>query len=132
MKALAWFVGALVSASCVTAAAQAEPYSGAADFQTYCSACHGGGGKGDGSIAKSLKKHPPDLTQLASRSKGVFPDDTVFKSIDSRQPGSAHADSDMPAWGDVFAKSSESPGADNAAQRIHTLVAYVKTLQTTP
>ena len=123
--------GVLLLASSVAGAAvltQPPPYSGHADYQVYCSSCHGTGGKGDGSIAKSLKKHPPDLTQLAKLNNGVFPDARVLKNVDSRLPGSAH-DSDMPAWGDVFAKSADSPGADNAAARIRTLVDYLGTLQ---
>lgn len=116
----------------VPAHAQSQSYSGSGDYQVYCAPCHGTSGKGDGSIAKSLKKHPPDLTLLAKLNKGVFPEEKVFKDVESRQPGSAHGDSDMPAWGDVFAKSSESQGVDNAALRIRTLVTYLKTLQAKP
>ena len=91
--------------------------------------CHGAEGRGDGVIAKSLKKRPADLTQLTKRNNGVFPEERVFKTIDGRQPGGAHSDSDMPVWGDVFAKSSESAGAENVAARIETLVRYLQTLQ---
>jgi len=133
MRCLAWLVGALIGASVggsfVTAGAQSEPYSGGGDYQVYCSSCHGTSGKGDGSIAKSLKKHPSDLTQLAKLNNGVFPGDKVFKTVDGRTPGSAHSDSDMPSWGDVFAKSTESQGTENAAMRIRTLVKYLETLQ---
>ena len=137
MRGLAWLVGALIGASVggsvvtagVTAGAQSEPYSGGADYQVYCSSCHGASGKGDGSIAKSLKKHPADLTQLAKLNNGVFPGDKVYNTVDGRASGSRHSDSDMPAWGDVFAKSSESQGAENAALRIRTLVKYLGTLQ---
>lgn len=129
MKGLAWLVGALIGASVATAGAQSEPYSGGGDYQVYCGSCHGASGKGDGSIAKSLKKHPTDLTQLTKLNNGVFPSDKVSKTVDGRTPGSGHGDSDMPAWGDVFAKSSESPGAENATMRIRTLVKYLETLQ---
>jgi mono/diheme cytochrome c family protein len=130
-------VSALIGASVVTsvvtvgvtAGAQAEPYSGVGDYQVYCSACHGASGKGDGSIAKSLKSRPADLTQLAKLNNGVFPQDKVYKTVDGRTPGSAHKDSDMPTWGDVFAKSSESQGAENTALRLRSLVRYLETLQ---
>ena len=123
------FIGALVvTTAVVSAGPQSEPYSGGGDYQVYCSACHGAGGKGDGSIAKSLKKIPSDLTQLSKQNTGVFPIDKVFKTIEGHGPGSAH-DSDMPAWGDVFAKSSESQGSEKAAMRIRTLVKYLETLQ---
>ena len=121
-------IGASVAGSVVTVGAQSEPYSGGADYQVYCSSCHGASGKGDGSIAKSLKKSPSNLTQLSKQNAGVFPGDKVFKTIDGHGSGSAH-DADMPAWGEVFAKSSESQGSENAAMRIRTLVKYLETLQ---
>jgi mono/diheme cytochrome c family protein len=121
----------VVASALVTtdARAQPQPYSGAGDYQVYCASCHGASAKGDGSIAKTLKKRPPDLTQLSKLNAGVFPEDRVSKTVDGRQPGSAHTNSDMPVWGDVFAKSSESAGAENVAARIETLVKYLRTLQ---
>ena len=94
----------------------------------YCSSCHGAEARGDGALAKSLKVRPADLTQLARRNDGVFPADKVFQIIDGRK-GVAHNNSDMPAWGDVFGKASESAGAANTAARIDTLVKYLETLQ---
>jgi mono/diheme cytochrome c family protein len=122
----------IVAASAlVTTDARAQPqrYSGAGDYQVFCASCHGASAKGDGSIAKSLKKRPPDLTQLSKLNDGVFPEDRVLRTVDGRRPVSAHTNSDMPAWGEVFAKSSESAGAENTAARIDTLVKYLQTLQ---
>src|SRR5476649_1065021 len=123
----------VVASALVTAGAQAQvqsqPYSGSADYQAYCASCHGAGARGDGTLAKSLKKRPADLTQLTRRNSGVFPEEKVFKTVDGRTPGSAHTDSDMPAWGDVFAKSIESAGSDNTAARIGILVKYLETIQ---
>jgi hypothetical protein len=113
----------------LTAGARAQPYSGSGDYQVYCLSCHGTEGRGDGMIAKSLKKRPADLTLIAQRNGGVFPDAKVFKTIDGRQPGNAHNATDMPAWGEVLAKSSVSVGAENAAARINALVKYLETLQ---
>ena len=127
------FLTAVVGATAVSlvvvgAQVQLQPYSGSADYQAYCSACHGPEARGDGSIAKSLKKRPADLTQMTKRNSGVFPDEKVFKTVDGRG-GSAHSDSDMPSWGEVFAKSSESAGAEKSAARIDALVKYLQTLQ---
>src|SRR5436190_14115672 len=97
-------------------------YSGHNDFQVYCASCHGTAAKGDGVIARSLAKRPPDLTKLSVRNNGVFPDERVGKTIDGRGPGSGHSTPDMPAWADVFAKSQESAGAEAATARIATLV----------
>lgn len=120
----------VVTFAAVTVAAQTPTarYSGNDDFHVYCSSCHGGEARGDGMIAKSLKKRPADLTQLSRRNGGVFPDDKVFKIIDGRK-GGAHTDSDMPAWGEVFAKASESASDETAAERIEILVRYLETLQ---
>lgn len=114
----------------VTALAQVQtqPYSGNGDYQVYCSSCHGTEGKGDGVIAKSLKQRPSDLTQLAKRNNGLFPEKKVFEAIDGRKV-TAHGDPDMPAWAEVFAKSRDSAGAENAAARIDVLVQYLQTLQ---
>jgi mono/diheme cytochrome c family protein len=99
------------------------------DFQSYCASCHGERGKGDGPIARSLKKRPADLTQLAKRSGGTFPRDMVFRTIDGRKPVAGHGGPDMPIWGEALAKSSRS--ADDAAvkARIEALVAYLETIQ---
>jgi mono/diheme cytochrome c family protein len=120
-----------VASSVLVAAESAarDTYSGSADFQTYCAPCHGTAAKGDGAIAKSIPKPPPDLTQLTKKNNDVFPDDKVFKTIDGRTPGASHPGADMPMWGDVFAKSSESTGPEAAAARIRALVDYLATLQ---
>jgi mono/diheme cytochrome c family protein len=130
MRAWATASAAVIVVSVFGAAgARAQPYSGSGDYQVYCVSCHGAEGHGDGMIAKSLKKPPADLTQIARRNGGVFPDDEVFKAIDGRQAGNAHRATDMPAWGEVLAKSSGSVGAENTAARIDALVKYLQTLQ---
>ena len=122
-------VAAMMLSALGTAGARAQPYDGRGDFQVYCVSCHGAEGRGDGLNAKSLKKRPADLTQIAQRNGGVFPGDKVFKAIDGRQAGSAHSAADMPAWGEVLAKSSGSSGAADTAARIDALVKYLQGLQ---
>jgi mono/diheme cytochrome c family protein len=119
----------VATSALVTVRAQvSHPYSGSGDYQVYCSSCHGAEARGDGMIAKSLKKRPADLTQLSKHNSGVFPEEKVYKTIDGRK-GSAHSDSDMPVWGEVFAKAIESASPENTALRIDTLVKYIETLQ---
>ena len=55
--------------------------SGAADFTTFCSACHGAGGAADGAAAAGLKQAPADLTRLSARNGGVFPGTAVMGKI---------------------------------------------------
>jgi hypothetical protein len=111
---------------------QSSSYSGRNDYQTFCSSCHGDSARGDGPFAKSLKKSPADLTQLANRNGGVFPTANILKIVDGSQPVDAHIDPAMPKWGEVFAKSRESEGRENAAARIRTLVTYLETIQAKP
>jgi len=56
----------------------------------------------------------------------------VFKMIEGRSPGASHRAPDMPVWGDVFAKATESAGPDAAAARITALVKYLEMIQEKP
>jgi hypothetical protein len=109
-----------------------QTFGGGNDFRVYCSSCHGASGKGDGPIASSLRRRPADLTQLTKQNDGTFPADRVFKSIDGRIPVPGHGGPDMPVWGDVFAASRESQGAENVKARIESLVKYLETIQDKP
>ena len=71
---------------------------GALFFAETCAACHGADAKGDGPASAGLDPRPADLTRIAARNGGAFPDDWVMSTIngfhrDSR-PGTA-----MPAFG---------------------------------
>ena len=55
--------------------------SGAEDFATFCSACHGAGGKGDGDAAAVLDRKPADLPGLSARNGGAFPGTRVMAKI---------------------------------------------------
>ena len=106
-----------------------SPGSGKEMFTTYCSVCHGPDAKGAGPAAGALKTPPADLTQLAARNGGTFPELRVVGAIfgDAGRP-SAHGSQQMPVWGPVF----RSLGRDNGAappMRVANLTAYVKTLQ---
>ena len=127
IAAAALVIGASTLVSLKAQTSTPLPYSGEGDYQVFCSSCHGTTGKGDGVLANSLKKHPPDLTRLAGRNGGVFPQERVVKVVDGRHSG--HGDSDMPAWAEVLAKSTESLGEQNATARIKLLVEYLQTLQ---
>jgi mono/diheme cytochrome c family protein len=81
---------------------------GAQVFRTYCASCHGVRGTGDGPVAIAMKKPPPDLTRIAVRNRGVFPDERVRQIIQGRGPA-AHGERTMPVWGDVFARKVAGP-----------------------
>jgi mono/diheme cytochrome c family protein len=100
--------------------------SGRDMFKAYCATCHGAGGKGDGPAASALKKSPADLTQLARKHDGRFPDayvTTKLKSMD--EP--AHGSKDMPVWGPLL--SSVSRDGAEAQLRVANLVQYISAMQ---
>lgn len=76
MRLLA-MTASLLLAACV---AQERP-TGAEDFASYCAACHGVSGRGDGPLAAELEKRPADLTRLARRNGGAFPTTKVMAKI---------------------------------------------------
>ena len=94
-------------------------------FDTYCAVCHGKEGKGNGPAAGSLTKVPADLTKLAARNGGKFPEVKVRRYIEGLDEVSAHGSRDMPMWGDLF----KSLNRDTAAIRIEALAQYLKAMQ---
>lgn len=108
---------------------------GRADFLTYCAACHGVGGKGDGTVAEFLTITAVDLTQLRKKNAGLFPRERMTEVIDGRLEVKVHGPRDMPVWGDWFSREAASSGARKGAQeeivreRINALVGYIETIQ---
>ena len=76
---LALIASLIPLAACLKAEEEKTP-TGAEDFATYCSACHGDGGGGDGPMADTLDKRPADLTQLAG-ADGKIPMARVMSKI---------------------------------------------------
>jgi len=71
-------------------------------FDTYCAVCHGKDGTGTGPAAKSLTKAPADLTKIAARNGGTFPEVHVKRYIEGLDEVAAHGTRDMPMWGGLF------------------------------
>jgi mono/diheme cytochrome c family protein len=102
--------------------------SGAEMYASYCAACHGKEGKGNGPAAPALKVPPPDLTTLTRRNGGKFPGILVAHTIAGEGNLSAHGSKDMPVWGPVFRALSRG---DQAIVQMRTtnLTKYVESLQ---
>lgn len=100
---------------------------GAKMFKRYCAVCHGAGGRGDGPVAAALKQAPPDLTTLAKRHDGKFPDDFVTNVLRNGVKAPAHGDVKMPVWGPLFSRTDSDPVVVD--MRISNLTSYVKSLQ---
>lgn len=102
-------------------------------YERHCQLCHGLRGLGDGEFAPELRVPPADLTTIALRRKGVFPDTEVRDIIDGRRRVRGHGPDNMPIWGNVFGRNAEA-GAENEAvarDRITSLVDYLKSIQKT-
>jgi mono/diheme cytochrome c family protein len=109
----------------------AEGEQGRTDYLRYCGSCHGVEGKGDGTVSRSLKLKPADLTQLQKKNKGVFPLEKVMATIDGKTRIEAHGESKMPVWGEIFEKeatSQKDPSAASAA-KVKVIAEYVSTIQ---
>jgi mono/diheme cytochrome c family protein len=105
-----------------------SPTSGKEMFENYCAVCHGKEGKGGGPAASALKTAPTDLTTLAKREGGKYPEAHVAAVIRGQADLSSHGSKDMPVWGPLF--SSISHGHDaQVQQRVANLVNYIGTLQ---
>ena len=98
-------------------------------FDAYCATCHGRDGRGDGPTAQALKSRPADLTLIARRNGGTFPQDRIARFIangDSSTP--AHGSKEMPVWGPNFV--ALAPLSDKLVNpRIEDVVRYLKSIQ---
>jgi mono/diheme cytochrome c family protein len=102
--------------------------SGEEMFKTYCASCHGPDGKGTGPAASALKQAPANLTELAKRNGGKYPDNKVYGAIKGDSNTPAHGSKDMPVWGTVF--QSMSHGDQGQVQlRISNLTKYIDSIQ---
>jgi mono/diheme cytochrome c family protein len=106
--------------------------SGAEMFSEYCAACHGPSGKGDGPAASALRIPPANLTTLAQRHGGKFPDSYVATVLDNGvHEAKAHGSKDMPVWGALFGSISggQSLASQEVKLRISNMSEYLRTLQ---
>jgi mono/diheme cytochrome c family protein len=102
--------------------------SGGTSYQRYCAVCHGPSARGNGPLASDLRVPVPDLTTIAARSGGKFPAERVQKVITSGENLRGHGSADMPAWGNVFKRTTGLDGA-TPEQAIRDLTHYLWSLQ---
>ena len=101
-------------------------------FLQHCASCHGASAKGDGPAAKALKTPPSDLTMLAARNKGEFPEMKVLGAISSGPRTPAHGSAVMPVWGPMFREVTDAATESEVQLKIYNLMEYIRTLQAKP
>ena len=109
-------------------ASQTSAASGQEMYRSYCASCHGLEGKGNGPAMPALKIPPTDLTQLARRNGGRYPEMQVFNTIAGDGDVPSHGSKDMPVWGPLFSRLNESD-APKARLRIRNLTKYIESIQ---
>jgi mono/diheme cytochrome c family protein len=98
---------------------------GEREYLSRCAACHGVGAKGNGPLATQLKIAPTDLTRLAERNGGIFPQSAVNEKIDGRQEVEAHGLRDMPVWGYRYMRGDDI----GRKTRQQALIDYLRRIQ---
>jgi mono/diheme cytochrome c family protein len=103
-------------------------------FDDHCALCHGPDGTGHGPLADDLRVPPADLTGIALRRAGSFPDVEITEIIDGRHPVRGHGGKEMPIWGRALGGNIADPAAREAAiaEKIRQLVAYLRSIQHSP
>ena len=97
-------------------------------YVRFCVSCHGPEARGDGPLAADLRVSVPDITTLASRNGGRFPEARVRRIVENGEPLRGHGTPDMPAWGDAFKKTAGT-GARSPQEAIRNLTHYLWSLQ---
>ncbi len=73
---------------------------------------------------------PTDLSRIAARSGGVFPESSTAMLIDGRFDLPAHGSREMPIWGTRLADQIPGMATGEVARgQITSLVEYLKSLQ---
>ena len=105
--------------------------SGQQMYATYCAACHGPTGLGNGPAAPALKVPATDLTTLSQKNGGSYPAAHVAAVLRFGVENPAHGNADMPVWGDLMKSLGPSSWNKNEAvqQRISNLTDYIKQMQ---
>jgi len=100
--------------------------TGAELYAEHCAVCHGSDLKGTGPAPYPFRA-PPDLTTLAHRHGGKFPEAYVSRVLRSGVVMPAHGPAEMPIWGDQF--TNDRLDETQVTLRIARLTSYIKSLQ---
>jgi mono/diheme cytochrome c family protein len=102
--------------------------SGEKLYKQNCAMCHGNDLKGNGPAPPPFRDVPPDLTTLARRHGGKFPDQYFADVMRNGVVLPAHGPAEMPRWGSDF-KARDQLDSTQVTLRITNLSNYIKSLQ---
>ncbi len=102
--------------------------SGEKLYKQDCAVCHGNDLKGNGPAPPPFKDVPPDLTRLAKRHGGKFPEKYFEDVLRNGVVIPAHGSPEMPTWGADF-RTREHLDSTQVTLRITNLSDYIKSLQ---
>lgn len=102
--------------------------TGAQLYKRLCAACHGNDLKGNGPGPAPFKDVPPDLTTLARRHGGKFPDDYVTSVLRNGVVIPNHGPPEMPTW-DADFKAGFGLNEAQVTSRITNLTEFLKSRQ---
>lgn len=130
----------LLLGACFAAASAQMPLrvdAGKLEYDAHCASCHGPAGAGNGELRRFLTVPPSDLSTLARRNGGVFPNQLVWEVIDGRSTIEIgpHGPRTMPVWGQRFRQEALQHPATAAEpewtvrNRIVALLDYLSRLQ---
>jgi mono/diheme cytochrome c family protein len=102
--------------------------SGPELYTAYCASCHGTDARGNGPAASALKFPPSDLTVLARRNGGHYPEGHVYQIIEWGGTIASHGSREMPVWGAAFRPLTRE-NQNEVSARIHALTDYIGTRQ---
>ncbi len=96
-------------------------------FRAHCAPCHGPDGKGSGPVAPALKEPLPDLTMIAQRNGGIYPERRIVSVIAGDEVLLGHGSRDMPIWGLIFHQVEYDRDYGNV--RLHNVTEYLRSIQ---
>ena len=88
-------------------------------------------GRGDGPVAALMNVSVPDLTRIAVRRGGSFPEEEIARIIDGLSPLAAHGTRNMPVWGYEFydPRLEDRKAETQVTERVDRLVAHLASIQ---
>lgn len=114
-----------------SAASGRQVAAGERIYKVSCAACHGADARGTGPVAPLLTVAVPDLTRIAQRRGGEFPELEIFRIIDGQSDLAGHGPRHMPIWGyEFFGDDADDEVAHRrATDKVDRLVAYLRSIQ---